>query len=241
MELRFWYGRTQDCEGPYKLRPWVRPLWEFALRGDWREVFNSLQVDNEHSSKPLWPYVNAFCPWHGKHHSFLHLAAEQGAGVEVLERMIEMGAWRSLQNGEGNRPVDIARKAGNHHLVEVLKPRFRRAVPFAVLLEIQHRFHSAIRHWDNLGGRIAEYGLNLPQLQPMLEGEPSAFSFDVFFWGIFNYELLAEGPEPRLLCSLESYIGRGPVGRGRLEITMNEVTKLPYNLTAGAPIGREQH
>lgn len=226
MALRFWYGRTRDCEGPYRLLPWVRPLWDQALQGDWRKVFDSLFVDTEHSSKPLWPYVNAFCPWHEAHHSFLHLAAEQGASAEIVERMIGMGAWRSMQNGKGHRPVDVARKAGHDHLVEILKPRFRCEVPFAVLLEIQHRFHSAIRRWDNLGGRLAEHGIALPQLQPMLEGEPSPFRFDVFFWhGGFNYELFTEGPQPWVECFGASRVSGGT--EGRIEITINGIKHLP--------------
>lgn len=219
--MRFWFGRTRDCEGPYQLLPWVRPLWDQALRGQWDQLLESVA-----GAKP-WHYVNAFCPWHEAHHSFLHLAAEQGADQRIVERMIEMGAWRSLQNGKGQRPIDVARKAGSDHLVEMLKPCFEREVPFAVLLEMQHHFHGAMRRWDNLGGQFANHGIALPQLQPMLEGQSSEFRFEVFFWhGGFNYELFTDGPQPRLRCFGFSRVAGGT--EGLVEITMSGVKQLPW-------------
>jgi hypothetical protein len=50
----------------------------------------------------------------------LHQAAHGNAPVEVVQKMLTMGAWRTLQNAGGERPVDIARKKKHQHLVELL-------------------------------------------------------------------------------------------------------------------------
>jgi len=52
----------------------------------------------------------------------LHQAAWLGAPAEVVQALIERGAWRSLRDAEGRRPVDIARARGHGELVEALTP-----------------------------------------------------------------------------------------------------------------------
>lgn len=50
----------------------------------------------------------------------LHQAAWLGAPVEVVERLLAHGAWRSLRTADGDRPVDLARRRGHGHLVDAL-------------------------------------------------------------------------------------------------------------------------
>ena len=45
-------------------------------------------------------------------------AAWLGAPVEVAERLIRLGAWRSLRTADGARAVDLARTRGHRHLRE---------------------------------------------------------------------------------------------------------------------------
>jgi len=52
----------------------------------------------------------------------LHQAAWLGAPEEVVQALIARGAWRSLRDAEGRRPVDIARERGHGALVEALTP-----------------------------------------------------------------------------------------------------------------------
>ena len=52
----------------------------------------------------------------------LHQAAYGGAPIEVVERLLNLGAWRTLQNARGERPIDVAGRRGNLHLMEVLTP-----------------------------------------------------------------------------------------------------------------------
>lgn len=53
----------------------------------------------------------------------LHQAAWLGAPVGVAERLLNVGAWRSLRTADGDRPLDIARQRGHHHLLETLAVR----------------------------------------------------------------------------------------------------------------------
>ncbi len=76
----------------------------------------------------------------------LHQAAWLGAPAEVAERLIRLGAWRSLRTADGARAVDLARKRGHHHLLEIL------AVP-----ELTEREQQKFAAWDQyLAALIAE-------------------------------------------------------------------------------------
>jgi hypothetical protein len=50
----------------------------------------------------------------------LHQAAWHGAPLDVVVRLLDAGAWRSLREAAGKRPVDIARERGHLHLLDVL-------------------------------------------------------------------------------------------------------------------------
>jgi hypothetical protein len=80
----------------------------------------------------------------------LHQAAHGGAPSEIIEALIQLGAWRTLQNAKGERPLDVAKRCGHQHLLEILQPVLKRRVPLGVLLKIQSHFHHVIL------GRAAE-------------------------------------------------------------------------------------
>jgi len=226
-ELLYWYGRTQDGEGPFKLADWVRPLWELARQGQWEKVFETFEQGREAEAAQSWPYLNAACPFHDYHYSFLHFAAHQGAPSDVVQRMLDLGAWRSLQNALGERPLDVARKHDHAHLLAALEPRYQRHVPLGVLMKMQEHLHAAMRRWDNLGPKLDQHALRLPQLEPMLEVGQAEFRFDVFFWaGGFNYELVQEGIEAKLVCFGASRVSGGT--EGKIEVTPSGVKGVPW-------------
>src|SRR5262249_39913255 len=74
-------------------------------------------------------FVNACRP--GSHHLYapLHQAAHNGAPPEFVTWLIEKGAWRTLRNAQGKRPLDVAEKHGRTALVKLLKPQYRLNVP----------------------------------------------------------------------------------------------------------------
>jgi hypothetical protein len=128
----------------------------------------------------------------------LHQAAHGGAPPEVAEELILLGAWRTLQNVRGERPIDIAERRGHKHLLGVMEPRLKRHVPIGVLLKIQSRFHDVIL------GRAAEHvrsaSLLLPELEPPLEHEPQSVWFAIpGMYGGFSYQLRSDGVEAVLV------------------------------------------
>ncbi|WP_262064522.1 ankyrin repeat domain-containing protein [Streptomyces sp. STR69] len=52
----------------------------------------------------------------------LHQAAWHGAAFPVVSRLIAHGVWRTQRTRDGQRAVDIARKQGHTHLLELLEP-----------------------------------------------------------------------------------------------------------------------
>jgi hypothetical protein len=130
----------------------------------------------------------------------LHQVAHGGAPLAIAKRLITMGAWRTLQNARGERPVDVAERMGHKHLLSVLEPRHKRRVPLGVLLKLQSHFHSVIL------GRIERefqiYGLRLPELEPLLELDQPNMWFPIpGIYGGFSYWLEACGVEAKLISS----------------------------------------
>ena len=169
---------------------WVQPVWRRAAENDWAKVFDRLAGVSE--------YVNACCPFNDAQNTFLHLAASQGAPAQVVRRLIELGGWRALRNASHESPFDLAKAKGHSHLLGLLEPQYKRQVPLAALMKIQETFHELIR-W-RAGAQVEQYALRLPQLEPMLEFEKTAFWFEVIGWaGGFNYRLKIEADGPKLI------------------------------------------
>lgn len=129
----------------------------------------------------------------------LHQAAHGGAPVDVVERLIGLGAWRTLRNAAGERPVDIAGSRGHRHLLGTLEPVHVHRVPRETVLALQAHFHTVIRgRADKL---VKEHALRLPELEPLLElAEPEMWFPVPGMYGGFKYRLSLHGGEAKLLC-----------------------------------------
>lgn len=91
-------------------------LADAAKAGRWDTVFDLVEND-------LWGDPNR---WRIDGRSWfapLHQVAWHGAPVDVAERLLRAGAWRSLRTADGDRPIDIARRRGHDHLLETLAVR----------------------------------------------------------------------------------------------------------------------
>ena len=129
----------------------------------------------------------------------LHQAAHGGASVEVVSKLLELGAWRTLQNARGERPLDVAKKLGHSHLLGVLTPDMKRRVPAGVLLKMQNHFHEVIL--GRAEDQVREHGLRLPELEPLLEYEQIQIWFPVpGMYGGFSYHLKIDGIEAILVA-----------------------------------------
>jgi hypothetical protein len=128
----------------------------------------------------------------------LHQAAHGGAPVEVVVKLIGMGAWRTLRTARGERPLDIAVRRGHTQLVRALEPVLVHMVPPETLAAIQTNFHEVIHiRADQF---VREHQLRLPELEPLLELPRAPVWFAVpGMYGGFSYELEAAGARSRLI------------------------------------------
>ena len=143
------------------------PRWRIRLRHtladaargyDWSRV---LQILSNHRD-----LVNVSRPGGRARYAPLHQAAHGGAPAPVVQRLIEMGAWRTLRTRRGERPLDIAHRRGHLGLRALLLPVYkRRCIAPDVLDRVQRHFHALIRRHP--AGR--EPSLRLPELEPLLE------------------------------------------------------------------------
>jgi hypothetical protein len=166
-------------------------LADAAKASRWALVFELLSQDPEwvNSSRPDGTAL--FAP--------IHQAAYVGAPRDVVERLIAMGAWRTLQNARGERPVDVAERRQQNQLRDLLEPSLRRRVPTGVLMKIQTHFHAVIR--GRAEGLVTGQALPLPELEVLLELEEPRIWFPVpGMYGGFSYWLERDGADARLVA-----------------------------------------
>lgn len=138
----------------------------------------------------------------------LHQAAHVGASAEVVERLLALGAWRTLRCAKGQRPVDIARERGHRHLLDLLEPQLRHTLSQDALRTLEGHFHGVVL--ARASHLVREHKLRLPELEPLLELEAPRMWFPVpGMHGGFDYNLDVAGAEPKLLCSSHSRIVGG--------------------------------
>ena len=166
-------------------------LADAAKSYDWPTVFELLSTHGE--------WVNASRPGGKSQFAPLHQAAHAGAPVDIAQRLLQMGAFRTLQNAQGERPVDVAEKKEHHHLRELLTPVFKHQVPVGVLLRIQFHFHEVIR--GRIDRELPNHGLRLPELEPLLELDRPHMWFPVpGMYGGFSYHLASTGVDAKLVA-----------------------------------------
>jgi len=138
----------------------------------------------------------------------LHQAAHGNAPPEVINSLIEYGAWRTLQNARGERPVDVAERKGNTNIIELLTPVYLEQIPNGVLCKIQEHFHETIL--ERVSKVVDEYQLRLPELEPLLEIKGHKMWFPVpGMYGGFSYQFEKFGVEAVLVSSSWSRVSEG--------------------------------
>ena len=149
----------------------------------------------------------------------LHQSAHGNAPIGVVQKMLTVGAWRTLRNADDEKAVDIARKKKYQQLVQLLEPVYKTPIPHETLQKIQHHFHEIIL--GRTGDLFQESGLRLPALEVLLEIEQPRMWFPVpGMYGGFSYWLDGEGKTVKLFS--ESWC-RVVGGSGqRHEITSKE-------------------
>jgi len=185
-----WDGITRrDLFTEEGLRDWMA-FPDAARASDWPRVFEFL------ASSPDW--INVTRPGGTSRFAPLHQAAYGGAPRVVVEHLVALGAWRTLRNARGERPIDLLDWRRHPTLVGPLEPRLRHAVPADVLQALQVHFHAVIRgRADDL---ITRYEVRLPELEPLLELRDPEIWFAVpGMYGGFRYRLEGTGTDARLV------------------------------------------
>jgi hypothetical protein len=165
-------------------------LADAAKRYDWDRVLEILAVDAS--------LVNTVRPDGTSCYAPLHQAAHGDAPAHVVERLLALGAFRTLRDARGERPCDIALRRGHAALRDILAPVLRRSIPGDTLDALQARFHDVIL--GRAERLVREHQLRLPQLAPLLECDPPEMSFTIpGMYGGFSYRLARAGENPLLV------------------------------------------
>ncbi|MEM9004486.1 MAG: ankyrin repeat domain-containing protein [Cyanobacteria bacterium P01_F01_bin.86] len=165
-------------------------LADAARDYNWQQVLTLL--DNH----PSWVNV----PRLGSQSGFtpLHQAAHGNAPLEVVQRLLGFGAWRSLLTTNGQRAVDIAKELGHDNLVPLLEPVYQHEVPTATLQAIQTNFHAVIV--GRVKDLLVESKFRLPELMVLLElSVPRMNCLIPGMYGGFSYWLAEIGVDAKLV------------------------------------------
>lgn len=158
--------------------------------GDWDGLLGLL---NEHKS-----LVNSVRPDGRTWFTPLHQAAYMNAPQEVVRRLIALGAFRTLRNKAGKRPVDIARQRRFAECTELLEPELLHPVDPKRLGYIQEMFYGLVR--TVLMGYNIKERLRFPELCVLTEFDADELWFPVpGMYGGFNLRLIKEDRESVLI------------------------------------------
>lgn len=192
-QIATWDGVTRNEALPAREAELRHSIADAARDYQWPRL---LELLCEHEDR-----VNATRPGGSSWYAPLHQAAHGGAPPQVVLRLIDMGAWRTLRTAENERPLDIARNLGHQQLLALLVPLLRHTVDLDELRAIQKHFHALIL--ERAGELVQAHALRLPELEPLLELFRPRMWFPVpgMFGGGFRYELDTAGPEVKLVCA----------------------------------------
>jgi hypothetical protein len=178
----------------------IKKLEQVIKAHEWDEMFTILDKDPElintcFLDSPSW-------------HAPIHQLALENSPSEIIEKILSMGAWRTLKTINGDKAIDIANKKGYQHLAKLLGPVYRHTPDIKVLSEIQRHFHQVII------GRISVIpdwqSLRLPDLEVLLEIKQSHMWFSVpGMYGGFDYKLVFKGKTLKLISDSWSRIVGG--------------------------------
>ncbi|MGW0801299.1 hypothetical protein, partial [Streptomyces sp. NPDC002692] len=160
-----WDGRiTRAVGNPHEVA--LRDELANATRdGNWQRVLTILNPRDQR----IW--VNAVRLDGKKRYAPLHQAAWHGAPTDVVQDLLDYGAWRTLRNSAGERPADIAAARGHHHLARILEPEVKHQLPGDVLTDLQRNLYALITRYD----KTAPYCVRLPQLEVLTELDLPAY------------------------------------------------------------------
>ena len=216
IEEIIWNGVTRPETIGEQAATLRKSLADAARDGRWDDVLRF--IDDTPSN------INVSRLGSKSHYAPLHQAAHHGAPSEVVAKLISEGAWRTLRNSEGDRPLDIAARKGHSRLGAILTPVLKRTAALEMMSAIQNEFHRLIR--ERAGELVNTESLRLPLLEPLLEFADARCWFPVpGMYGGFSYSLEITGADARLISDSWCRVVEGseqrhvitPVGRTLIE------------------------
>jgi hypothetical protein len=158
-------------------------LADAARAGDWAAVLGVLD------GHPQW--VNSCRIGGDSGFAPLHQAAWHGADSGVVDRLLVLGAWRTLRTNAGETARDIASRRKRNHLIGSLTPAILHPVRDEILTGLETNFHRLIR--QRAEQLVAEHQLRLPRLAPLTEiARPESWFPVPGMYGGFRYRLEGE-------------------------------------------------
>lgn len=175
-------------------------LADHAKASDWDRVLRELDARPD--------LVNSWRPGGQAWFTPLHHAARAGAPLDVVGRLMALGAWRTLRTRTGERPLEIALRHHHAHLVGPLEPTLIRAVPADALATLEAHFHAIIR--ERAADLVEQQALRLPALDVLLElAEPRMWCPVPGMYGGFSFWLERCGSDPVMITESWSRVVDG--------------------------------
>jgi len=182
-------------------------LAKASKQGAWDEVVAILRKNARLVNSSRLDSDSLFAP--------LHQAAYNNAPSGVIVDLVRLGAWRTLENARGERPIDIAVRKGNKKLVPPLEPQLRREIPIGILRVVERHFHDVIL--SRARALVQEQSMRLPRLAPLLEIDEPKMWFPIpGTYGGFSYWLEKDGIDPVLVAESWCRVVEGSGQRHRI-------------------------
>jgi hypothetical protein len=175
-----WHGMVKSDSFSETARKTRKEFEQVIKSNSWDDIFSVLEQNRDlinatFLDDPLW-------------YSPLHYFIEENAPIELLEKTIGLGAWRTLKTRNDEKAIDIAHRNGRDELEGLLTPIYCHNIELESLSKIQKHFHEVIIRRIN---RLPNWKpLRLPELEVLLELEdPNMWLAVPGMYGGFNYWL----------------------------------------------------
>lgn len=163
----------------------------------WRHLLELLASDSQRINAGRVGGPSGYAP--------LHQVAHGGAPVEVAQALISLGALRTLRTTDGEQAVDIARKSGHGHLLEILTPTPSLSFAPDKLAKVEAGVHQVIRERHGVAPLLERAAMHLPPLELLTETPENALWFPVpGMYGGFHLQLGKVADEP--VCVVDSWV-----------------------------------
>jgi hypothetical protein len=158
-------------------------LSDAAKTGDWATVWTMLCKGGVNANTVRMGGKSLYSP--------LHQAAWRCESAQIVRQLLDFGAYRTLHNADGERPIDLAGRRGAYHLVPDLRPRPKHELEDWVLYGLENQLHRHIR--KRLKDILPDARLRMPQIGPLTEEtEPKMEMLVSGLYGGFTIELTGE-------------------------------------------------